>query len=94
MVRALKGLCLGLFWSWSACAWAAPAAAPWYVLQANDPDPTSPTSQPAGRWYHWLGCDPAVTHLETGLADRLGGDGRTRAAHPVGRPPPPWRRSR
>lgn len=39
-----------------------------YILQANDVDPTAPTSQPEGRWYHWLGCDPAVTHLETGIA--------------------------
>jgi hypothetical protein len=39
-----------------------------YILQANDIDPTSPTSQPEGRWYHWLGCDPAITHLETGIA--------------------------
>jgi hypothetical protein len=39
-----------------------------FILQANEPDPTAPTSQPTGRWYHWLGCDPAVTHLETGIA--------------------------
>ena len=60
--------CLLVVWGWAACAGAAPAARPLYILQANDLDPTAPSSQPAGRWYHWLGCDPAVTHLETGLA--------------------------
>ena len=64
MVRASLCVCLCWFGICSACV----GAAPLYILQANDPDPTSPTSQPAGRWYHWLGCDPAVTHLETGLA--------------------------
>jgi hypothetical protein len=39
-----------------------------FILQANDIDPTAPTSQPTGRWYHWLGVDPAVTHLETAVA--------------------------
>lgn len=39
-----------------------------FILQANDVDPTAPTSQPAGRWYHWIGADPAVTHLETAVA--------------------------
>ena len=39
-----------------------------FILQSNDVDPTAPTSQPIGRWYHWLGADPAVTHLETGVA--------------------------
>lgn len=39
-----------------------------HILQANDLDPTAPTSQPNGRWYHWLGVDPAVTHLETAVA--------------------------
>jgi hypothetical protein len=39
-----------------------------FILQANDVDPTAPTSQPNGRWYHWLGVDPVVTHLETGVA--------------------------
>ena len=68
MARAFHRLALALLWGWSAYGWAAPAATPLYVLQANDPDPTAPTSQPGGRWYHWLGCDPAVTHLETGLA--------------------------
>ncbi len=24
------------------------------ILQTNDVDPTAPTSQPNGRWYHWL----------------------------------------
>ena len=38
------------------------------VLQSNDVDPTTPSSQPGGRWYHWIGTDAAVTHLETGLA--------------------------
>ena len=51
-----------------AAAHTATASEPLYVLQVNDPDPTAPTSQPAGRWYHWLGVDPAVTHLETGVA--------------------------
>lgn len=41
---------------------------PLYVAQSSDVDPTSPTSQPGGRWYHWSGADAAVTHLETGLA--------------------------
>ena len=41
---------------------------PLYVAQSNDVDPTSPSSQVGTRWYHWLGVDPAVTHLETGLA--------------------------
>lgn len=39
-----------------------------YILQTNDIDPTAPTSQPGGRWYHWIGVDPAVTHLETAVA--------------------------
>src|SRR5512135_407876 len=39
-----------------------------FILQANDVDPSAPTSQPTGRWYHWLGVDPAVTHLETAVA--------------------------
>ena len=39
-----------------------------YVLQANDCDPTAPTSQPIHRMYHWLGADPAVTHLEAAVA--------------------------
>ncbi len=39
-----------------------------FILQANDIDPTAPTSQPAGRWYHWMGADPVVTHLETAVA--------------------------
>lgn len=39
-----------------------------YILQVNDVDPTAPTSQPNGRWYHWIGADPAVTHLETAVA--------------------------
>lgn len=50
-----------------------------YVLQVNAPDPTAPSSQPGGRWYHWLGVDPAVTHLETGFAidaDRFAGRGQ------------------
>jgi hypothetical protein len=68
MRRALTWFCLCVFWGWSAYVWAVSATAPLYILQANDLDPTAPTSQPAGRWYHWLGCDPAVTHLETGLA--------------------------
>ena len=68
MVRASRWFCLSLLWGWSACAWAASVTPPLYILQANDQDPTAPTSQPSGRWYHWLGCDPAVTHLETGLA--------------------------
>ena len=68
MVRRARWFCLSLFWGWSAWAWAASVTPPLYILQANDQDPTAPTSQPSGRWYHWLGCDPAVTHLETGLA--------------------------
>ena len=50
-------------------AWA--AAAPGgdlYILQDNDVDPTAPSSQVGGRWYHWMGVDPVVTHLETGMA--------------------------
>ena len=50
-----------------------------FILQANDVDPTAPTSQPNGRWYHWLGADPAVTHLETAIAvdwDRYAGRGQ------------------
>lgn len=39
-----------------------------FILQANDVDPTAPTSQPTGRWYHWLGVDSAVTHLEAAVA--------------------------
>ena len=39
-----------------------------YILQANDIDPSAPSSQPNGRWYHWIGADPAVTHLETAVA--------------------------
>ncbi|MCX7429280.1 MAG: hypothetical protein NTW96_27105 [Planctomycetia bacterium] len=54
---------LGSLW-----APAAGAAEPLYVFASNDMDPTMPTSQPEARWYHWLGTDPAVTHLETGLA--------------------------
>ncbi|MBI5394247.1 MAG: hypothetical protein HZA91_03025 [Verrucomicrobia bacterium] len=38
------------------------------ILQANDIDPSAPTSQPTGRWYHWMGVDSAVTHLETAVA--------------------------
>ena len=68
MVRRARWFCLCLFWGWPAWSWAASNTPPLYILQANDQDPTSPTSQPSGRWYHWLGCDPAVTHLETGLA--------------------------
>lgn len=51
-------------------AGAAPGAASdeLLILQANDIDPTAPTSQPNGRWYHWIGADPAVTHLETAVA--------------------------
>jgi len=52
---------------------------PLYVAQSNDMDPTLPTSQPGGRWYHWLSTDPAVTHLETGLAidsDEFAGRGQ------------------
>jgi hypothetical protein len=52
---------------------------PQYVVQSNDMDPTMPTSQPGGRWYHWLGTDPAITHLETGMAidaDQFGGRGQ------------------
>lgn len=66
MFRRWLGWWLVVLWSWAAGAGA--GQRPLYVLQANDPDPTSPTSQPASRWYHWLGADPAVTHLETGLA--------------------------
>ncbi|MFH1268494.1 MAG: hypothetical protein ABIK89_22455 [Planctomycetota bacterium] len=44
------------------------AEGPLYVLQSNDVDPTSPSSQVGTRWYHWSGCDSAITHLETGLA--------------------------
>ncbi len=68
MTGALARFCLLAIWGLAACAWAAPAAGPLYILQANDLDLTAPSSQPVGRWYHWLGCDPAVTHLETGLA--------------------------
>jgi hypothetical protein len=39
-----------------------------YILQDNDVDPTAPSSQVGGRWYHWMGVDPVVTHLETGMA--------------------------
>jgi hypothetical protein len=39
-----------------------------YILQSNDFDPTDVSSQPRGRFYHWLGADAVVTHLETGLA--------------------------
>ena len=39
-----------------------------YILQANDIDPTAPTSQPNGRWYHWRGAFPAVTLLERAVA--------------------------
>lgn len=39
-----------------------------WIVQSNDVDPTAPTSQPHGRWYHWIGADPAVTHLETAVA--------------------------
>ncbi|MBI3920609.1 MAG: hypothetical protein HY318_04240 [Armatimonadetes bacterium] len=48
------------------------AARPWanrlYLLQSNDMDPTTPTSQMDGRWNHWLAVDSVVTHLETGIA--------------------------
>ena len=64
-----------LSWCWlvgiGAASFAGRAAeptSPLYISQSNDADPTAPTSQPGGRWYHWLGSDPAVTHLETGLA--------------------------
>jgi len=52
---------------------------PGSILQSNDIDPTMPSSQPGGRWYHWLSSDPAITHLETGLAidsDRFAGRGQ------------------
>ena len=83
-----------LSWCWlvgiGAASFAGRAAeptSPLYISQSNDADPTAPTSQPGGRWYHWLGSDPAVTHLETGLAvdaQKFAGRGqRIALRHPV-----------
>ena len=61
-----RTFCLTLFLTFGCLIVA--AASPLYVLQSNDVDPSAPTSQPNGRWYHWIGVDPVVTHLETGIA--------------------------
>ncbi|NUQ65810.1 MAG: hypothetical protein HUU20_25375, partial [Pirellulales bacterium] len=56
-----------------------PAEEPLFVVQSNDIDPTTPSSQAGNRWYHWIGVDPVVSHLETGLAidsDQFAGRGQ------------------
>ena len=43
-----------------------------FILQSNDVDPTAPTSQPIGRWYHWLGADPAIWRGTCAIDHRVG----------------------